>query len=64
MKLTRIRGDVAAFALVALCVVAVTVLAALGQSIPDVLITIALVAVGAGGGASVPRTPAASSSTP
>jgi hypothetical protein len=50
-----LRGDVAAFALAALVVIALTILAALHATIPDVLTTIALVASGAGAGATVPR---------
>jgi len=64
MTLPTIRGELAAFALVALVVIAVTLLAALGYPIPDVLVTVALVAVGGGAGASVPRTaPAAAVDT-
>lgn len=54
--MTRIPGDVAAFVLAALCVVAIAILAGLSLAVPEVLITIALVSVGAGGGAAVPRT--------
>ena len=60
MTLPTVRGDVAAFALVALVVIAITILSALGATIPDVLTTVALVAVGGGAGATVPRTAAAS----
>jgi hypothetical protein len=55
MNLTTVRGDVAAFALAALVVIAIAVLAALGQPVPDVLATVALVAVSAAAGATVPR---------
>ena len=54
--MTRVPGDVAAFTLAALCVVAIAILAGLAVPVPEVLITIALVSVGAGGGAAVPRT--------
>jgi ribosomal protein L12E/L44/L45/RPP1/RPP2 len=50
-----LRADLAAFALVALCVVAILVLAVVGQPIPEVLSTVALIAVGAATGASIPR---------
>jgi hypothetical protein len=55
MNLTTVRGDVAAFALAALVVIAIAVLAALGQPVPDVLATVALVAVSAAARATVPR---------
>lgn len=54
--MTRVPGDVAAFILAALCVVAIAILAGLAVPVPEVLITIALVSVGAGGGAAIPRT--------
>lgn len=46
--------EVWAFALAALCVVAVVILAALHTDIPSFLEAIALAAVGAGGGLAVP----------
>ena len=54
-----IRADLAAFALVALCVVAIVILSIVGQPIPEVLSTVALIAVGAATGASIPRGAAA-----
>ena len=54
--MTRVPDVVYAFVLAALCVVAITILAGLSLTVPEVLITIALVSVGAGGGAAVPRT--------
>ncbi len=53
--MNRFPADLAAFVLAALCVVAITVLVALGQAVPDVLVTIALVSAGAGSGAAIPR---------
>lgn len=47
--------DLAAFILTALCVVAITILAALAVPIPDALVTIAFVTVGIGGGVALPR---------
>lgn len=61
MTLSTLRADVLAYALAALAVVAITLLAALGQDVPEVLVTVALVAAGAGAGGAVPRP---SSSTP
>lgn len=49
-----LRPDVLALVLCALVVVAVTLLAARNQTIPDVLATIGLVALGAGAGVAVP----------
>lgn len=54
--MTKIPGDLAAFILAALAVVAIAVLAGLGVPVPEVLPTIALVSAGAGGGAVLPRT--------
>lgn len=48
-------ADLAAFILTALCVVAITLLAALGLTVPDALVTIAFVSVGIGGGVALPR---------
>jgi hypothetical protein len=56
MSLSTMRGDLAAFALAALVVTAIAVLAALGQPVPDVLSTVVLVSVSAAAGAAVPRT--------
>jgi hypothetical protein len=49
-----LRPEVLALVLCALVVVAVTLLAARNQAIPDVLATIGLVALGAGAGVAVP----------
>ena len=49
------RADLAAFAVAALTIVGIILLSALGQPVPEVLVTVALVSVGAGSGASVPR---------
>lgn len=62
--MTRVPGDVAAFILAALCVVAIAILAGLGVAVPEVLITIALVSVGAGGGIAIPRTHPETPQTP
>lgn len=62
--MSKIPADLAAFILAALCVVAITLLAALGIDVPDVLPTIALVSAGAGGGASLPRARAAAAVPP
>lgn len=59
----KIRTDLTAFSLTGLCVVAMVVLAALHQPIPELLATITLVSLGVGGGAALPRT-AGTSSTP
>lgn len=53
--MSKIPSDLAMLVLAALCVVAITILAALGADIPEVLSTVALVAAGAGGGAALPR---------
>jgi hypothetical protein len=56
MKITDTR---AAFILLGLCIVAIAVLAGMGIAIPEVLVTLALVLAGIGGGATLPRPPAA-----
>ena len=48
------NAALASFILAALCVVAITVLAALSVPIPDVLPTVALVSVGGGAGLAAP----------
>lgn len=54
--ITTLPADLSAAVLAALCVVGVILLTALGQPVPDVLVTIALVSVGVSGGAALPRT--------
>lgn len=54
-----LHADVAAFVLTGLCIVAVAILAAIEVDIPEVLVTVALVAIGASGGAALPRRVAA-----
>lgn len=49
------RADVLSGATTALCVVSITLLAALGAPVPDVLVTVALVSAGAGAGSAIPR---------
>lgn len=53
--MSKIPADLSAFVLAALCVVAITILAALGIEVPEVLPIIALVSAGVGGGAGLPR---------
>jgi hypothetical protein len=55
METAKNTGAVYAFALTALCVIAITILAIADKSIPDVLSGIALVSGGVGGGALVPK---------
>ena len=51
----NLNGSTGAFAIVALDLIGMVVITALGHPIPDILSTIALVAAGAGGGAAVPH---------
>lgn len=60
----KLPSDVLAFILAALCVVGIIVLAVLGQPIPDVLTTVALFSAGIGGGASLPRLSAGTTTPP
>lgn len=68
MKLSR--PDLAAYSLVALCLLVLTVLTVLGKPVPDVVTYLAVTALGVGGGVSLqgpaPQMfpPAAPSSTP
>jgi hypothetical protein len=62
VKLTR--ADLAALLLVGLVVLCITTLAVLHQAVPEILSTVALVALGIGGGVALPRdTSAGNSST-
>lgn len=58
------RTDLASYILAGVCVVAITVLAGLGQPIPDALPLIATAAVGVGGGAALPTAFARTKATP
>lgn len=62
--ITTLPADLSAAVLAALCVVGIIVLTALGQVVPDVLVTIALVSVGVSGGAALPRTARATPTPP
>ena len=64
MNIKSIPGNVFAFILVALLIIAIVVLVALGHPIPDIFSTLAYVLVGVGGGASLPGLNAAPSAPP
>jgi hypothetical protein len=52
------RPDLAAYALVALCLVALVVLTLFGKTVPDVVTYLAVSALGVGGGVSLQAPPA------
>jgi hypothetical protein len=54
VNLTKPSPAIGAFLLVALCVIAIAVLAALGVNVPEILSTVALVALGGGAGVALP----------
>lgn len=62
-QVAKVTDTRAVLMLLGLCIVAITVLAALSIPVPEVLVTLALVLAGVGGGAVLPR-PTAGAATP